>query len=110
MDLRESEEQQLLRRSVAAMAGKYGHEYLLAKARSGAKTTELWAEAGEAGYLGVAVPAEYGGGGAGMVELAIVAEEIAAAGCPLLLIVVSPAIAATVIATSGTAEQRERWL
>jgi alkylation response protein AidB-like acyl-CoA dehydrogenase len=110
MDLRETDEQQLLRKSVAEMAGKYGHEYLMAKARAGGKTTELWAEAGRNGYLGVAVPAEYGGGGAGMVELAIVAEEIAAAGCPLLLIVVSPAIAASVIATSGTVDQRERWL
>jgi alkylation response protein AidB-like acyl-CoA dehydrogenase len=110
MDLRETDEQQLLRESVAAMAAKYGHEYLIEKARSGAKTTELWAEAGANGYLGVAVPAEYGGGGAGMVELSIVAEEISAAGCPLLLIVVSPAIAASVIATSGTPEQRERWL
>lgn len=110
MDLRETEEQQLLRESVAALAGRFGGDYFLAKARNGEKTTELWAEAGKAGYLGVAVPPEYGGGGAGMVELAIVAEEIAAAGCPLLLIVVSPAIAATVIATSGTAEQKERWL
>jgi alkylation response protein AidB-like acyl-CoA dehydrogenase len=110
MDLRETDEQQLLRSSVAAMAAKYGHGYFLEKARTGGKTTELWGDAGAAGYLGVAVPAEYGGGGAGMVELSIVAEEIAAAGCPLLLIVVSPAIAATVIATSGTAEQKERWL
>ena len=110
MDFRETDEQQLLRSSVAAMAGKYGHDYMREKARTGGKTTELWAEAGANGYLGVAVPAEYGGGGAGMVELAIVAEEIAAAGCPLLLIVVSPAIAASVIATSGTVDQKERWL
>ncbi|HVL85558.1 MAG TPA: acyl-CoA dehydrogenase family protein [Pseudonocardia sp.] len=110
MDLRETDEQRLLRESVAAMAAKYGHDYLIDKARTGGKTTELWAEAGRNGYLGVAVPAEYGGGGAGMVELAIVAEEIAAAGCPLLLIVVSPAIAASVVARSGTAEQKERWL
>jgi alkylation response protein AidB-like acyl-CoA dehydrogenase len=110
MDLSETDEQQLLRTSVSAMAARYGHDYLLEKARTGGRTTELWAAAGAAGYLGVAVPAEYGGGGAGMVELSIVAEEVAAAGCPLLLIVVSPAIAATVIATSGTAEQKERWL
>ncbi|MFC5996601.1 acyl-CoA dehydrogenase family protein [Pseudonocardia hispaniensis] len=110
MDFRETDEQRLLRSSVARMAAGYGHDYLLAKVRAGEKTTELWAEAAEAGYLGLAVPTEYGGGGAGMVELSIVAEEIAAAGCPLLLIVVSPAIAATVIATAGTAEQRERWL
>ena len=110
MDFTESPEHRMLRSSVASMAGKYGQEYLLAKARAGEKTTELWTEAGKAGFLGVAVPEEYGGGGGGMVELAIVTEEIAAAGCPLLLIVVSPAIAATVIATSGTTRQRERWL
>ena len=110
MDLRETDEQQLLRSSVAAMAAKYGHGYLAEKVRTGGKTTELWADAAAAGYLGVAVPEEYGGGGAGMVELAIVTEEVAAAGCPLLMIVVSPAIAATVIATSGTEEQKKRWL
>jgi alkylation response protein AidB-like acyl-CoA dehydrogenase len=110
MDLRETGEQLLLRSSVAAMAAKYGHDYLIDKARTGGHTTELWADAAAAGYLGVAVPAEYGGGGAGMVELSIVAEEVAAAGCPLLLIVVSPAIAASVIARSGTTEQKERWL
>jgi alkylation response protein AidB-like acyl-CoA dehydrogenase len=110
MDFAETDEQRMLRSAVAAMAGKYGHEYLWAKAKAGEKTTELWTEAGKAGFLGVAVPEEYGGGGGGMVELAIVTEEIAAAGCPLLLIVVSPAIAGSVIATSGTQEQRERWL
>jgi alkylation response protein AidB-like acyl-CoA dehydrogenase len=110
MDFTESAEQRMLRSSVAALASKYGHEYLWAKAKAGEKTTELWEEASAAGFLGVAVPEEYGGGGAGMVELAIVTEEIAAAGCPLLLIVVSPAIAASVIATSGTSAQRERWL
>jgi hypothetical protein len=110
MDFAETDEQRMLRSSVAKMAATYGPEYLRAKAKAGEKTSELWAEAGKAGFLGVAVPEEYGGGGGGMVELAIVAEEIAAAGCPLLLIVVSPAIAATVIATSGSAEQRDRWL
>ncbi|HTK61792.1 MAG TPA: acyl-CoA dehydrogenase [Pseudonocardia sp.] len=110
MDFAETDEQRMLRASVAKMAAGYGHDYMQAKAKAGEKTHELWAEAGRAGYLGVAVPEEYGGGGGGMVELAIVAEEIAAAGCPLLLIVVSPAIAATVIATSGSQEQRDRWL
>jgi alkylation response protein AidB-like acyl-CoA dehydrogenase len=110
MDFTETDEHRMLRASVAAMAADYGHDYLRAKAKAGEKTDELWAAAGKAGFLGVAVPEEYGGGGGGMVELAIVAEEISAAGCPLLLIVVSPAIAATVIATSGSAEQRDRWL
>ena len=110
MDFAETPEQQLLRTSVADVAARYGHPYWLGKARAGEKTTELWDEVGRLGYLGVNVPEEYGGGGRGITELAIVAEELATAGCPLLLIVVSPAICATIIARSGTAEQRERWL
>ena len=110
MDFAETAEQQLLRTSVAAVAARYGHAYWLGKARSGEKTTELWEEVGRLGYLGVGVPEEYGGGGHGITELAIVGEELAAAGCPLLLLVVSPAICATIIARSGTVAQKERWL
>ena len=110
MDFAETAEQQLLRSSVADVAARYGHPYWLGKARAGEKTRELWDEVGRLGYLGVGVPEEYGGGGHGILELAIVAEELAAAGCPLLLLVVSPAICATVIARSGTTEQKERWL
>ena len=110
MDFAETAEQRLLRSSVAEVAARYGHPYWLGKAKAGEKTRELWDEVGRLGYLGVNVPEEYGGGGHGIVELAIVAEELAAAGCPLLLIVVSPAICATVIGRSGTTEQKERWL
>jgi alkylation response protein AidB-like acyl-CoA dehydrogenase len=110
MDFAETTEQAELRSAVARVAAGYGHTYWLDKARTGGKTRELWDELGALGYLGVSVPEEYGGGGRGITELAIVCEELAAAGCPLLLLVVSPAICATVIARSGTAEQRERWL
>jgi alkylation response protein AidB-like acyl-CoA dehydrogenase len=108
MDFAESAEQQQLRSAVAALAGSYGPRY--AADRSGAPTKELWDEAGRLGYLGVSIPEEYGGGGGGIYELHVVAEELAAAGCPLLLIVVSPAICGTVIAALGTTEQRKQWL
>ncbi|WP_033438285.1 acyl-CoA dehydrogenase family protein [Saccharothrix sp. NRRL B-16314] len=110
MNFTESEERRALRKAVSDMARKYGQEYFIAKARAGEKTDELWAEAGKLGYLGVAVPEEYGGGGGGIGDLAAVCEELSAAGCPLLLTVVSPAICATVISRFGTAEQKRRWL
>ncbi len=110
MDFLETEEQVMLREAVAGIAAKYGHSYYVEKARAGAKTEELWGELGQAGYLGVNVPEAYDGGGMGIYELGIVAEELAAKGCPLLLIIVSPAICATIIARFGTAEQRSRWL
>ncbi|HEY3008604.1 MAG TPA: acyl-CoA dehydrogenase [Micromonosporaceae bacterium] len=103
-------EQASLRDAVRTLGRRYGHEYYVRKAKSGEHTTELWAEAGKLGYLGVSVPTEYGGGGGGITELAIVCEELAAAGCPLLLLVVSPAIAGTIIARHGTDDQRTRFL
>jgi len=106
----ESEERQALRKEVAKLAGKYGREYFTEKARSGGKTTDLWLEIGKNGYLGINIPEEYGGGGGGIGDIAAVCEELAAQGCPLLLMVVSPAICGTIISRYGTEEQKQRWL
>jgi alkylation response protein AidB-like acyl-CoA dehydrogenase len=106
----ESDERQALRREVAKLAGTYGREWFTEQARSGQKTTELWLEIGRNGYLGINVPEEYGGGGGGIGDIAAVCEELAAQGCPLLLMVVSPAICGTIITRFGTREQKRRWL
>ncbi len=106
----ETEERQALRKAVHDFGSKYGHEYYLTIAREGGHTNEIWDEAGKLGYLGVAVPEEYGGGGGGIGDLAAVCEELCAAGTPLLLMVVSPAICGTVIARYGTDEQKQHWL
>lgn len=106
----ESEERQELRKQVAKLASKYGREYFTGQARAGGKTTDLWLEMGRNGYLGINIPEEYGGGGGGVGDIAAVCEELAAAGCPLLMMVVSPSICGTVISRFGTDEQRQRWL
>ena len=110
MDFRESEEQLALRKAVAELGRRYGHEYTAPKARAREPLTELWQETGKAGFIGLNIPEEYGGGGAGMYELAIVGEELNAAGCGLLMMVVSPAINGTIISRFGTDEQKRRWL
>ncbi|GLY65825.1 acyl-CoA dehydrogenase family protein [Amycolatopsis taiwanensis] len=110
MNFTEPEERVALRAAVGDLARKYGHEYYAKVARSGGHTSQLWQEAGRLGYLGVSVPEEYGGGGGGIGDLAAVCEEFCAAGTPMLLMVVSPAICATVIARFGTTEQKQRWL
>jgi alkylation response protein AidB-like acyl-CoA dehydrogenase len=106
----ETDEQAALRRAVAELAGRYGFEHTRRAIRQGTHGEEPWLEAGKQGYLGVNLPEEYGGGGSGMYELALVEEEFAAAGCSQLMLVVSPAICGTVIARFGTEEQRRRWL
>jgi len=106
----ESPERQLLRDAVRRIAGKYGHAYYQAQTKSDGRQAELWAELAENGFLGVNIPEEHGGSGLGISELAAVSEEVAAAGCPLLLMLVSPAICATIITRHGTNEQREEFL
>ncbi len=99
-----------LRATVSRIAAKFGGAYYAARAQAGQSCDELWQALAEAGFVGVNIPAEYGGGGAGITELAIVCEETAAQGCPLLLLLVSSAISGEVLARYGTAEQRARWL
>jgi alkylation response protein AidB-like acyl-CoA dehydrogenase len=106
----ESDERIELRAQVAKLAQKFGRDWFVERARSGEKTTELWLEIAKAGYLGVNIPEEYGGGGGGIGDVAAVCEELAAQGCPLLMMVVSPAICGTVIARYGTEAQKEQWL
>ncbi|UGT64802.1 acyl-CoA dehydrogenase family protein [Nocardia asteroides] len=111
MSFIETDEQKSLRKAVAALASKYPYlDYVLPKARNHEPLRELWDEAGKLGFLGVNLPEEYGGGGAGMYELALVMEELAAQGAGLLLMVVSPAICGTIITRYGTEEQKREWL
>jgi alkylation response protein AidB-like acyl-CoA dehydrogenase len=110
MSFTESPERQALRESVRQVTRKFGVEYATERARRGEPLTGLWQAMGAAGFLGVNLPEEYGGGGAGIYELALVLEEAAAEGTPLIMMVVSPAIVGTVLARYGTPEQRTQWL
>ncbi len=110
MSFIESEEQVAIRETVRRIAGEFGYEYWAAKTRAGERTHELWRALGRGGFLGINVPEVYGGGGAGIRELAIVCEEVAAVGCPLLMIVVSPAICASILAAHASDELKRRWL
>jgi alkylation response protein AidB-like acyl-CoA dehydrogenase len=106
----ESPERQALREAVRQVARKFGTSYATDRARRGEPMTELWQAMGAAGFLGVNLPEAYGGGGAGIYELALILEEISAEGMPLIMMVVSPAIAGTILARYGTPRQRQQWL
>jgi alkylation response protein AidB-like acyl-CoA dehydrogenase len=110
LELVPSDEERLLREAVSGIASGYGADYIRRQSDAGLPPTELWDALAQRGYLGVNIPEAYGGGGRGMTELAAVGEELAAQGCPLLLLVVSPAIAGSILARHGSEEQRDRWL
>ncbi|NKY19278.1 acyl-CoA/acyl-ACP dehydrogenase [Tsukamurella spumae] len=110
MDVIESEERQALRTTVSELGRRFGPEYMREKIAAGEGPIELWRAAGDLGLIGVNIAEQYGGGGAGMYELGIVGEELAAVGSSLLMLVVSPAINGTIISRFGTEEQKQRWL
>lgn len=110
MDFQESTEHAALRAAVRQITGSFGGGYYTARAEAREPTSELWDALAAGGYVGINIAEEYGGGGAGLHELAIVCEESAAQGCPLLLLLVSSAISGEVISRYGSDEQRKHWL
>jgi alkylation response protein AidB-like acyl-CoA dehydrogenase len=99
-----------LRSAVRQIVDRYGFPYFLECARAHKEPTELYEELGAAGFLGMHLPEEYGGGGAGLTETCVALEEIAAAGCPLLMLVISPAICGAIIAAHGSPQLKQEWL
>jgi alkylation response protein AidB-like acyl-CoA dehydrogenase len=110
MDFREPSEHAMLRAAVADIVGGFGHAYFQEQVAADGHTTALWEALGKAGFIGVNLPEQYGGGGMGISELAIVTEETAAGGCPLLLLLVSAAICGEVLKKYGSPEQQQQWL
>jgi alkylation response protein AidB-like acyl-CoA dehydrogenase len=110
MRFEESGELTLLRENVRRIASGFGAEYYQNESKRDGRGAELWQALAENGFLGVNIPEEYGGAGLGITELAAVSEESAAVGCPLLLMLVSPAICGTILTRFGSEEQREAFL
>ncbi|MFE4048949.1 acyl-CoA dehydrogenase family protein [Streptomyces sp. YIM B13518] len=103
MPLIESNEHKALREAVASFARNHPHT-------PGTDNRQFWQDAAKLGYIGVNLPEAYGGGGGGIAELSLVLEEMGAAGNPLLMMIVSPAICGTVISRFGTEAQKREWL
>lgn len=108
--IRDSDDHRAIRESVAKICSRYGQQYFLEKSRNDEDITELWAELGQAGLLGVHLPEEYGGGGAGMQEAVVVVEELAAHGMPMLVWVISPAMIGSILATYASDALKQEWL
>jgi alkylation response protein AidB-like acyl-CoA dehydrogenase len=99
-----------IRDTVAAITRSFGTSYYSAHAEARTATDELWAALAKQGFVGINVPERFGGGGAGLAELALVCEETAAQGCPMLLLLVSSAISGEIIARYGSETQQKTWL
>ena len=109
-DFAEPTEYADLRAAIREITLTHGPAEYAEHGRAGTPMSGLWSDLGKAGFIGINVPAEFGGGGAGMAELAMVAEESAAAGCPLLTLLVSSAISVEILRRHGSTAQQQQWL
>jgi alkylation response protein AidB-like acyl-CoA dehydrogenase len=70
---------------------------------------ELWKGLADMGFLGVAIPEEYGGAGAGHLELCVIAEEMGRALAPVPFSS-TVYLAAEALLLAGSDAQKKKWL
>src|SRR3954452_7017451 len=93
-----TDEERSIREAVRGVCDGFGPRYARQQYEAGETCGPLWDALAEKGFVGANVPEEWGGGGLGMAGLVAVAEEISAAGQATLMIVVSSAMAGSILA------------
>ncbi|MFA7602808.1 MAG: acyl-CoA dehydrogenase family protein [Novosphingobium sp.] len=71
---------------------------------------EFWTKAGEAGFLGVSLPAEYGGGGGDIRHDVVLIDEVVRKEASGFAISLHNGVVSPYFATHGTEEQKRRWI
>jgi acyl-CoA dehydrogenase len=112
MDLSLSLEQQQIRDSVLKLCARFDDAYWLERDRSGEFPHDFHRALAQAGWLGIAMPPEYGGAGLGITEAALMMQAIAESGAAM-----SGASAVHMnifglqpVVVFGTPEQKQRML
>jgi len=80
MDFAFTPEQDAIREAIAKICARFGDDYWLKKDKEGGFPTELHQALAKDGWLGVAMPEEYGGAGLGITEAAVMMQAIAESG------------------------------
>lgn len=75
-----NEDQQQLREAILRQSREFGDEYWLARDRDGIFPEDFYRVMAAAGWLGVAMPTQYGGAGLGITEAAVMMQAIAESG------------------------------
>ncbi|MGB7587631.1 MAG: acyl-CoA dehydrogenase family protein [Solirubrobacterales bacterium] len=105
-----TDEQQAIKSTASEfLAARYKSERIreLAESEHGFEQSD-WEEMAELGWPGLALPEQWGGQGLGIVDLAVLFEEMGYALAPSPLL--STTVAGLALSANGSDEQRERWL
>ncbi len=112
MDFEFTPDQLALRDAVSRICQRYPDEYWLERDREGGFPEPLHADLARDGWLGIAMPQEYGGAGLGMTEAALMMQTIAASGAGFTgaSAVHMNIFGLNPVVVFGSDEQRRRWL
>src|SRR5262245_39225903 len=80
MDFGLSEEQERIREAIAKLCTRFPDEYWLERDREGAFPADFHQAMARDGWLGIAMPEEFGGAGLGISEAAVMMQAIAESG------------------------------
>lgn len=112
MDFSLTEDQAAIRHAVQDLCAGFDDDYWTRKDKEGGFPEDFYAAMAGAGWLGVAMPTEYGGAGLGILEAALMMETVAASGAGMSG---ASAIHMNVfglhpVVVHGSDAQRARWL
>ncbi|GAB7018164.1 acyl-CoA dehydrogenase family protein [Halostagnicola bangensis] len=111
MDYTETDEHELIRDSVGSIAEDYDRSYWKECIDEKRFPEEYWNDLARDGWLGVTIPEEYGGAGLGMLEMAMVIEELSRGGGQGgIIFVLTPVFGGISIQRHGTEAQKEAYL
>jgi acyl-CoA dehydrogenase len=83
VDFTQDEDVALIREAIRDVCEKFDDEYWAAKDANHEFPWDFYAALAEGGWIGIAIPEEYGGGGRGLLEASIILEEVAASGAAM---------------------------
>lgn len=112
MDFNLPESALAVRDGVAAVAAKYDNAYWSRCEEEHRFPDEVFKDLGDGGWLGLSIPEEYGGGGQGLLELAVANDTLCASGGTqgTFIYVTTPGFGAMTLVRHGTDEQKQRIL
>jgi len=112
MDFAFTPEQEAIRTAVAKLCADFDLDYWLKKDGEGSFPHDFHAALARGGWLGIAMPAEYGGAGLGVVEAAVMMQTIAASGAGMsgASAVHLNMFSLNPVVVFGTDAQKMRWL
>jgi acyl-CoA dehydrogenase len=113
MDFRLTEEQGMMAKTARQIGERFGLDYWRRQDEAKAFPREFWKAVCDAGLCGVALPEEYGGAGLGMLEMALIIENLAAgAGGSTIgqLFMVNPIFGGVSISRFGTPAMKAELL